>query len=505
MASADALRALTGDNAATLERRLQRPPTMADLALAHQQGAGTAANMLSGTGNASPRNLALNNVPAGAGPDAATAAVKGYYGMPERPVNPRDALAATVMQQQATAGGPQANPTPPVDAPIMAFDGSPSPSAMPTGSPVRSAPPARPITAAPRTDAPYVMPELPPTPRPVQVPMLDMEKRIRQKIESTPPADRQAVAEGLADYLRQAQEQRAFMQSQINEEYKTKETQRALLEMERQKQLEKAPETDIKLRKAPAEIRKLEAEAKDLEAKAEAGRIPTTRKLNDTDLQYDPKSGNWIMPPTAPGVQTSSAPDLNDAQSKLVQSYQKGKRALYNMGAGEALHSWTDWYGSGVPIVGNLLSSPDFQTQYQAADVFTNLVLRGETGAGALPSEIASTIRRFIPKPGSSPELIEQMRREREAILEGVRDSLGNKKRVLDPFDVRFAEEVKTITAAKAEALKNGKVATEKEVASTLPPVVIGSKAEKDALPRGRKYRLPTDPPDTIRVKKEHD
>jgi hypothetical protein len=252
-ASGDALKAFTADNAATLERRLQRPPTMADLALAHQQGAGTAANMLAGAGNASGRNLALNNVPPGASPAAAAAQIKGYYGMPERPVNPRDALAATVMQQQATAGGPQANPTPPVDAPIMAFDGSPSPSAMPTGSPVRSAPPARPITAAPQADVAdpgYVTPARAPTPRPVQVPMSDLERRIRQKIENTPPADRDAVAQGLAPYLQQEQERRAFQQTQINEEYKTKETQRFKIEEKREDMLKDKAERIQKYEKA---------------------------------------------------------------------------------------------------------------------------------------------------------------------------------------------------------------------------------------------------------------
>ena len=189
MASADAFRQFTDDNAATLERRLQRPPTMADLALAHQQGAGTAANMLTGTGNATPRNLALNNVPPSAGPQQAAAAIKGYYGMPERPVNPRDAIAAAVTAQ----GGPQQNPTPPVDAPIMAFDGSPSPSA--TGFPVRSAPPARPITAAPPQvaqaqpavpPAGYIMNVGPEPQIPPKTPMSGPEQRAYEELRRNP-------------------------------------------------------------------------------------------------------------------------------------------------------------------------------------------------------------------------------------------------------------------------------------------------------------------------------
>jgi hypothetical protein len=270
MASADALRALTGDNAATLERRLQRPPTMADLALAHQQGAGTAANMLTGTGNAPPRNLALNNVPAGAGPDAATARIKGYYGMPERPVNPRDTLAAT-LQQQATAGGPQVNPTPPVDAPIMAFDGSPSPSAIPlTGSPVRAAPPARPITAAPQQQQvaqaqPAVPPagyisQLDPEPQtPAQVGMTIAEQRAREEIRKDPhneyvtgPA-KETIAAEIA--------KRQFVDARNLEVYKEKLKERAerVKAIELQKQGAAKAITDEEKNRAELALKTVEA------------------------------------------------------------------------------------------------------------------------------------------------------------------------------------------------------------------------------------------------------
>src|SRR4051812_15680777 len=50
-ASIQAADKLTNDNAAVLGRGLQRPPTASELALAHQQGAGTAVRMLTGTGN----------------------------------------------------------------------------------------------------------------------------------------------------------------------------------------------------------------------------------------------------------------------------------------------------------------------------------------------------------------------------------------------------------------------------------------------------------------------
>lgn len=81
-ASIAAVNRFTDDNVATLTARLGRPPTPGEMALAHQQGAVTAARMLSGAGNASASSLAVNNVNPGASPQAAAAKIMGYYGMP---------------------------------------------------------------------------------------------------------------------------------------------------------------------------------------------------------------------------------------------------------------------------------------------------------------------------------------------------------------------------------------------------------------------------------------
>src|SRR4249919_1147947 len=71
---------LTQDNANTLRRYLNRDPTNSELALAHQQGADTAGRMLTGTGNAPPRNLAVNKVDPNAPPQEAARQIMNYYG-----------------------------------------------------------------------------------------------------------------------------------------------------------------------------------------------------------------------------------------------------------------------------------------------------------------------------------------------------------------------------------------------------------------------------------------
>jgi len=75
---------LTTDNAAILRRHLGREPTFSELALAHQQGADTAGKMLTGTGNAPAKNLAVNNVDPKLPPQAAAEKIMNYYGFNDR-------------------------------------------------------------------------------------------------------------------------------------------------------------------------------------------------------------------------------------------------------------------------------------------------------------------------------------------------------------------------------------------------------------------------------------
>ena len=84
-ASTIAANRLTDDNVAAFRSRLGRDPTPAEMALLHQQGGVTGSRMVAGTGNASPQNLRVNNVPPNATPQQAAARIQAYYGMPNEP------------------------------------------------------------------------------------------------------------------------------------------------------------------------------------------------------------------------------------------------------------------------------------------------------------------------------------------------------------------------------------------------------------------------------------
>jgi hypothetical protein len=104
---------LTEDNKRLLTRMLGREPSYSELALAHQQGAQTAGQMLLGKGNAPAHHLAVNNVPANLPPQEAARHIMNYYGFggpPRRQGVPGMTLNSTFPAMLGNEFGPQAPP-----------------------------------------------------------------------------------------------------------------------------------------------------------------------------------------------------------------------------------------------------------------------------------------------------------------------------------------------------------------------------------------------------------
>ena len=139
-ASLAAVQQLTKDNARQFESINGRPPTLAELAVMHQQGGVTGARMAAGTGNASPGALAVNNIDPNASPQQAAAGIKAYYGMPN----------ITIPQgYEGTSRGQIAN--------TLAVQNQP-PAADGTNAPVQQQPTVTDISIAP----PAIAPKMPP-------------------------------------------------------------------------------------------------------------------------------------------------------------------------------------------------------------------------------------------------------------------------------------------------------------------------------------------------------
>jgi len=77
----------------------------------------------------------------------------------------------------------------------------------------------------------------------------------------------------------------------------------------------------------------------------------------------------------------------------------------------------TDLYQSlvqNIPIAGNYLLSPEYQSYSQAKRDFINAVLRKESGAAIAASEFDNADKQYFPQPGDSDQVISQKRANRE-------------------------------------------------------------------------------------------
>lgn len=92
-----------------------------------------------------------------------------------------------------------------------------------------------------------------------------------------------------------------------------------------------------------------------------------------------------------------------------------------------------------VPLIGgalamgaNFLASGEQQQVEQAERNFINAVLRRESGAVISPQEFANARLQYFPQPDDSPRLIEQKRRNRQAVVNSLAEEVGGRRRLID-------------------------------------------------------------------------
>lgn len=80
---------------------------------------------------------------------------------------------------------------------------------------------------------------------------------------------------------------------------------------------------------------------------------------------------------------------------------------------------------SGVPMIGNFLTSDERQMAEQAQRDFVNAILRRESGAAIAPTEFDSAAKQYFPQPGDSPAVIQQKASNRKNAIQGVSRAAG--------------------------------------------------------------------------------
>lgn len=113
---------------------------------------------------------------------------------------------------------------------------------------------------------------------------------------------------------------------------------------------------------------------------------------------------------------------LTEGQSKdtVYATRAEGSLPLLDQFGG-ALTSLPETVGGKMPIVGNYAKSPEFQRAEQAGLEFLQAILRKDTGAAITADETAQYGTVYLPRPGDSPELLEQKKASRARAVEAIK------------------------------------------------------------------------------------
>ena len=342
---------------------------------------------LAGTGNASPANLAVNNIPPSAGPAAAAAKIKSFYGMPERPVDPRQAIA------EAMAPKP----------PVMAFDGQASPNnaPLPLQQPqqqIRQAPP--PAQAA----SPYTQ-QKPVAPQPT--PISDIEKRLTIDAQNNPY---------LAPKLQAIQAARAAADARNIEEYKANLQHYNAVDLEGRKYNAAKPKTQAEIDHLNAQI----AEGKVRTQAARAQDISGKVIMGDDGVYRRPKieGSNSDAMPTAKLTKEQGDSVKFLTQMHLMGEQLKGKEKILAEGL-------KDEVAGKVPFVGNSLMSRQYRMAKTAAETWVQANLRDISGAVIGTAEHTKQMQLLMPRYGDTAEDLTRKAQARNAIERGMYSGLG--------------------------------------------------------------------------------
>jgi hypothetical protein len=426
---------LTDDNAAAFMKINGRMPTPADLAVMHQQGGVTGARMIGGTGNAPARNLAVNNIPPGSSPQAAVSRIKSFYGMPD----------------QAPPGGP----------PAMAFDGSPTPpqapaqSLMPQGGQViQAAPPppqrvAQAAPAAPGQEAPvpgYIM-RAPEAPKPrVQIAPSDRERQLTADLYNPRTSD--YAKPGLEAMLKEEIQKRVFQQGVIDKthEAETKTYQDLILKREDQRS---------GAAKAAADVKKSDIDTQ--KARVE--------EINGRKVIWDEKAGIYRQP-VIEGVGADAAPTgkLNKEQGDTVKFLRQQYLMSKQLEGKEQIlaEGWKSELAGKVPFAGNAMMERNYRMAKNAAEFWVAANLRDISGAVIGTKEHSDQMRWLMPRPGDDGAEIKRKAAARQAVMDGMKQSLGDQQDHADyaykQVQKGIKEEQDKIASEMQDTPKDGKI-----------------------------------------------
>lgn len=149
------------------------------------------------------------------------------------------------------------------------------------------------------------------------------------------------------------------------------------------------------------------------------GRFYPINPPQGTSLQVDPTTGAVTF------NQGAGVKPLTEGQSKDTVFSTRAEGALPIIDQyGDALTNLGESVAGQVPGVGNYMKSPEFQQAEQAGKEFLQAILRKDTGAAITAEETSEYGSVYLPRPGDSPQLLEQKRVSRQRAIAAINAGL---------------------------------------------------------------------------------
>lgn len=144
-----------------------------------------------------------------------------------------------------------------------------------------------------------------------------------------------------------------------------------------------------------------------------------------------PPPGAPIAPASPAGANPGLIPitgpkKMNEEQAKaatFADVMTESGKILEEMGTKGS--GMVDKLAGQVPYAGQYVTSDDYKKVDQARRAFINAQLRRESGAVISPSEFENADQQYFPQPNDPPQLLEQKKKNRETVIEGMKRSAG--------------------------------------------------------------------------------
>lgn len=138
-------------------------------------------------------------------------------------------------------------------------------------------------------------------------------------------------------------------------------------------------------------------------------------KKGGMSLQVDPETGAVTF------QQGGNIKPLTESQSKDTVYSTRAKGALPIIDQhGDKLAVFGESMSAQVPLVGNYLTSPEYQQAAQAGKEFLQAILRKDTGAAITKEETDEYGSVYLPRPGDSEAVLTQKRQSRQRAIAAI-------------------------------------------------------------------------------------